>query len=66
MTDEVLDEIAYLSFELDQELIDLKRTYYDKLKNEISLKNAARFIQIENQLQSIIDFQVSSQIPLLK
>ena len=42
------------------------RNYYKKFSKALSPKMAAKFFQVENQLWMLMDFQISSELPLVK
>jgi hypothetical protein len=66
MTDEVATKLAHGVFDLDSKRIALKREYFQKMGQALSPKLAARFIQIENQLEKIIDLQIASSLPVIE
>jgi len=45
---------------------DLHGKYFDRMSKEISPIIAAKFFQIEMQLEDIIDLGVASSVPLIK
>ena len=45
---------------------DLQGKYFDRISKEISPMIAAKFFQIEMQLEDIIDLEVASSMPLIK
>ena len=44
----------------------LKKTYFQKMSQSLSPKLAARFIQIESQLEKLVDLQISSSLPIVE
>jgi hypothetical protein len=66
MTDETANEIIETVFALDQQQMQLKKLYYDRMKAELGAAKAARFVQIDNQLDMMIRLQIASQLPLVK
>jgi hypothetical protein len=65
MTDAKADELAKLSLELENQRNDLKKTYYEKVREQLGGILAARFLQIENQLLMVIDLQIASSLPIV-
>jgi hypothetical protein len=53
-------------FALEAQRAELKKKYFDKMKKTLSPVTAARFFQIENQIQHIIDLQVSASLPTMQ
>ncbi len=66
MTDEQATDLAKRAFELESKRTDLKRTYFKKFKKVIPAVKAARFFQIENQINMVIDLQIAASLPLIK
>ncbi len=66
LTDDVADEIAstYMSSKASQ--LKIQKSTYKKLKKLMGAKQAARFIQIMNQVQLLIDVQIASEVPLIE
>jgi len=66
MTNELADQLAAKLLDLEQERNGLKRKYYLKFKDALDAITAARFLQVENQLERIADLQVSSELPVME
>ena len=66
MTDAAADKLAAASLDLEQRRHALKIKYYDRLKTALSAKQAARFLQIENQIQLLIDLQIAAALPIIE
>jgi len=66
MTDAKADELIEKSIDLASERNALLKQTYELVKAKLGAKEAARFIQVENQLLMIIDLQVASQLPAVK
>jgi hypothetical protein len=66
MTDKQATELAKASFDLEAKKTDLKRKYFDKFSKVIPATKSARFFQIENQLNMVLDLQVAASLPLIK
>lgn len=65
MTDEKAAELAMASLELEEARTDLKEVYFGRFSEALSPIRAARFLQIDNQLNMVIDLQIASQLPLI-
>jgi hypothetical protein len=65
MTDKKADELAKLTLELESQRNELKKSYYEKVREQIGGVYAARFLQIENQLLMVIDLQIASSLPVV-
>jgi hypothetical protein len=66
MTDEKATELAMRALDLEAERTTLKRSYFEKIAKAMSPIVAARFIQVENQLEALIDLQIAAQVPLVE
>jgi len=66
LTDDKAEEILDLSFDINEEKLELLKEYTKEITDKIDIKLAARFYQIERLLTTIIDLEVMSQIPLVE
>jgi hypothetical protein len=66
MTDEQATKLAETSFQIESKRTALKKKYYAKFSKVISALKAARFFQIENVVNMILDLQLTASLPLLK
>ena len=65
MTNEVADQLANKLLDIEQKRNDLKRKYYERFKTALNPVTAARFLQVENQIEKLIDLQIASQLPVV-
>ena len=66
MTNEKATSLAKTAFDLEEKRTDLKRKYFKKFCKVIPPIKAARFFQIDNQLNMAIDLRVAASLPLIK
>lgn len=66
MTEEKAAELAKTSFSLQEDRMSLLKKTHKKVGKEIGPILATRFVQIENQLLTLIDLQIASEMPLIK
>ena len=66
MTDKQATELAKGSFDIEEKKTDLKRKYFKKFSKVMPATKAARFFQIENQLNMVLELQVAASLPLIK
>jgi hypothetical protein len=66
MTDKEAVELANGSFDLEGKKTDLKRKYFKKFSKVVPAIKAARFFQLENQINMALDLQVAAALPLIK
>ncbi len=64
LTNELADQLATKLLDIEQKRTELKRQYYGKFKNALDPMTAIRFLQVENQLEKMMDLQISSQLPV--
>ena len=66
MTDDQARKLADSVFTLEEKRTDLKRSYFKKFSKTVGARKAARFFQIENQLNAAIDLRLAASMPLIK
>ena len=66
MTDDMAKNLAGRAFKLQEQRGALVKKYYGKASKVITPKLAARWAQVESALNSLIDLQVASELPLMK
>ena len=66
ITDELATKLANGVLDMDAKRNDLKRQYFQKFSQTLNPKLAARFLQVENQLEKIIDLQIASNLPVIE
>lgn len=65
INDEQADNIIKKLFALKEKEQNLNKEYYNKFKNTLSAVIAARFIQVENEIDNFVKVQVNAQLPLI-
>jgi hypothetical protein len=50
----------------EQEVLKVRSTYAKKMSKALSGKTAARFFQIENKMDIIVEYELAGEIPLIK
>lgn len=65
LSDEKADEIWNGVISYQQQLLKLKKSYYKKFKKIISPGDAARYFQIENKIEALINANLAAEIPLI-
>jgi hypothetical protein len=65
MTEEVADQLATKLLDIEQQRNALKRKYYERFKVALDPISAARFLQVENQIEKVIDLQIASRLPVI-
>ena len=64
MTDAKADELVQNALSYHKQRSELLGKYYGRVKDSLGAVEAARFLQVENQLLTIIDLQISSALPI--
>jgi hypothetical protein len=64
LTDEVADRLAMRALDLESRRQAAKAKCYERLKSVLPARTAARFLQVEHQLQLLIDLQIAAALPV--
>jgi hypothetical protein len=64
MTDAEADDLVQKAMDFHKQRSDLLAKYYGNMKAALGAVLAARFVQVENQLLSLIDLELNAQLPL--
>lgn len=65
MTDEKADELIKNAMAYQKQRDELLAKYYERVKQELGAVTAARFVQVEHQLLTIIDLKIDSSLPVV-
>lgn len=65
MDDAKADELVQNALEYRKQRAELLAKYYGRVKGALGAVQAARFLQIEDQLLMIIDLQIASSLPIV-
>ncbi len=66
MTDEKARELVERVLKLEERRTNLKKKYFKKFDKVLPSKTVAKFFQLENQINLLIDLQIASELPLIK
>ena len=66
MTDAKADELIQNALAYRKQRAELLAKYYGRVKAALGSVQAARFLQIEDQMLMIIDLQIASALPIVK
>ena len=64
MTNDIADSLAERALKLREARNDLARKYYRRIKKATSAITAARFLQLENEINLLSDLKISSEMPI--
>jgi len=65
MTDEKADQLIKNAMVYQKQRDELLGKYYERVKQELGAVTAARFVQVEHQLLTIIDLRIDSSLPVV-
>lgn len=65
MTDEIAENLALRSLKMREARNDLLKKYYYRMKKATSAITAARFLQVENEINLLSDLKISGETPIL-
>jgi hypothetical protein len=66
MTDQAAKDLIKRGFKLQESRTSLLKKYVNKMSKAVDVKTAARWAQVEHALDSAIDLQIASELPLLQ
>lgn len=66
VTDEQADRLITKAMEIQGQRLDLTKHYYDKVKEALGPTVAARFVQAETFLNTLIDAKIQSELPIIE
>jgi hypothetical protein len=66
MTDAIGDQLAVTMMDLEGQRAALRNKYYKLYKEKMGSRTAARFLQVECSLASLIDLQIAAELPILQ
>ena len=65
MTDAKADELVQKAMDYRKQRMELVGKYYARVKAALGSIEAARFLQVEDQLLTLIDLQIASSLPIV-
>ncbi len=66
MTDEKADEIFTAFFKYKLELVKLNKAYYGKFKKILFAGKAAKYMQAENKISTMVDYEIAMKAPYVE
>ena len=64
ITGAVADDLANGVLTIERQRYDLKKKYYERMKGALDPIIAMRFLQVFNQLERVMDLQISAPLPV--
>jgi hypothetical protein len=66
MTDEKADELTNRMFKFEAELMKIEKTYYNKFKKIVPAGKAAKLMQANNKIETMVNYDLALTIPLVE
>ncbi len=66
LTNDEADDLLKEYLDIEKERHELKESYVKKFKKNLSSKLVARYYQVENRLETIINHEIAAGIPLAR
>ena len=66
MANDIAQKLMKESMAVEKERVALKELYLPKFQKAVSAMKAARYFQIENKIQAIVQYELAGSIPLVK
>ncbi len=66
LTDAKADELIKNSFNFLEDRLSLNKKYYDKFAKVLTPTVAAKYMQLEHQIQLVMDLSIAANLPLMK
>ena len=66
LTDEEASTLLDDFFTYEENLLKTRMTYAKKMRKVLPGKTVARFFQIENKMDTIIEYEMAGEVPLIK
>jgi hypothetical protein len=66
LTDKEATALLDKHFAWEKEVLKVRSTYAKKMSKALSGKTVARFFQIENKMDIIVEYELAGEIPLIK
>lgn len=65
MTNDKADDLVEDLFDLEEDRSDLREKYYKKMKKALDSVTAARFVQVDRQIATLVDMEIMEMMPLI-
>lgn len=66
LSEENIDDLFNKYYAFEKAELKLSMTFYKKFKKVVSVSQAAKFMQLNNKINRIIDAKIAMEVPLLK
>jgi len=66
MTDEKANDLMNEWLDIQKDALKVKSSYVSKFRRALPMSKVARYFQIENKLEAVMDYELAKRIPLVK
>ena len=66
LSDAMANKIALGSMDVEARRIGLRKQYFPRIGQALTVKDAVRWLQIETQIEKVIDLQILSNLPIVE
>jgi Na+/phosphate symporter len=66
LDDDKADELMNRAYKISDKRAKLHKSYYKKFKKAMGAKRAAKFMQLDHQIDLLIDLQIAANLPLVE
>ncbi len=66
LTDEEASALLDDFLKYEKDLLNVRTTYARKMRKVLSGRTVARFFQIENKMDAVIEYEMASEVPLIR
>jgi hypothetical protein len=66
LSDEMATKIATGMMDVEGRRVELRKQYFPRVSQALTAKGAARWLQIEAQIEKVVDLQILSSLPIVE
>ncbi len=66
LTREKVQSLARRNFDLQKARVDLREQYFTKISHAMSPQTAARFVQVEDRIDLLLNLQLAASVPMVQ
>jgi hypothetical protein len=66
LSDEMATKIAMGMMDVEARRVDLRKQYFQRVSQALTAKDAARWLQIEGQIEKVVDLQLLASLPIVQ
>jgi len=65
LSDEMATKIAMGAMDIEARRLEMRKQYFQRVSQALTAKDAARWLQIETQIEKLIDLQILASLPIV-